>query len=61
MRSSRIWSAELRVLADGRGDLLAEQAGIMAGAWAVQIDTGDTQRSAVALPRTPTHAVAGPR
>jgi hypothetical protein len=33
--------AELRALAAGRGDLLAEQAGIMAGAWTVRVETGD--------------------
>jgi hypothetical protein len=33
--------AELRTLAGGRGDLLAEQAGIMAGAWSARADTGD--------------------
>jgi hypothetical protein len=33
--------AELRVLAAGRGDLLAEQAGIMAGACTVRVETGD--------------------
>jgi hypothetical protein len=33
--------AELRALAGGRGDLLAEEAGIMAGAWSVRVDTGD--------------------
>jgi hypothetical protein len=33
--------AELRALAGGRGDLLAEEAGVMAGAWSVRIDTGD--------------------
>jgi hypothetical protein len=33
--------AELRALAGGRGDLLAEQAGIMAGAWSSRVETGD--------------------
>ena len=33
--------AELRALAGGRGDLLAEEAGVMAGAWSVRVDTGD--------------------
>jgi hypothetical protein len=33
--------AELRALAGGRGDLLAETAGVMAGAWTVRIGTGD--------------------
>ena len=33
--------AELRTLAGGRGDLLAEEAGVMAGAWSVRVDTGD--------------------
>jgi hypothetical protein len=33
--------ADLRALAGGRGDLLAEQAGIMAGAWSARVDTGD--------------------
>ena len=33
--------AELRALANGRGDLLAETAGVMAGAWTVRISTGD--------------------
>jgi 5-hydroxyisourate hydrolase-like protein (transthyretin family) len=32
---------ELRTLAGGRGDLLAETAGVMAGAWSVRIGTGD--------------------
>jgi hypothetical protein len=32
--------AELRELAGGRGDLLAETAGIMAGWWSVRIGTG---------------------
>ena len=33
--------AELRSLAASRGDLFAEQAGIMAGAWSECVDTGD--------------------
>jgi hypothetical protein len=33
--------AELRALAGGRGDLLAETAGVMAGAWTARIGTGD--------------------
>jgi hypothetical protein len=33
--------AELRTLAGGRGDLLAETAGVMAGAWSARVDTGD--------------------
>jgi 5-hydroxyisourate hydrolase-like protein (transthyretin family) len=33
--------AELRTLAGGRGDLLAEEAGLMAGTWSVRVDTGD--------------------
>jgi hypothetical protein len=33
--------AELRELAGGRGDLLAETAGVMVGAWSVRVDTGD--------------------
>ena len=33
--------AELRTLAGGRGDLLAEATGVMAGAWTVRIGTGD--------------------
>jgi hypothetical protein len=33
--------ADLRALAGGRGDLLAETAGVMAGAWTARIDTGD--------------------
>jgi hypothetical protein len=33
--------AELRALAGGRGDLLAEEAGVMAGAWSSRVDTGD--------------------
>jgi hypothetical protein len=33
--------AELRALAGGRGDLLAETAGVMAGAWSVRVETGD--------------------
>jgi 5-hydroxyisourate hydrolase-like protein (transthyretin family) len=33
--------AELRTLAGGRGDLLAEEAGLMAGTWSVWIGTGD--------------------
>jgi hypothetical protein len=33
--------AELRALAGGRGDLLAEEAGLMAGSWSVWIGTGD--------------------
>jgi hypothetical protein len=33
--------AELRALADGRGDLLAEEAGVMVGAWSARVDTGD--------------------
>jgi hypothetical protein len=33
--------AELRALAGGRGDLLAEEAGLMAGVWSVRIGTGD--------------------
>jgi hypothetical protein len=33
--------AELRALAGGRGDLLAETAGVMAGAWTARVDTGD--------------------
>jgi hypothetical protein len=33
--------AELRELAGGRGDLLAEEAGLMAGTWSVWIGTGD--------------------
>jgi hypothetical protein len=33
--------AELRGLAGGRGDLIAETAGVMAGAWTARIDTGD--------------------
>jgi hypothetical protein len=32
---------ELRGLAAGRGDLLAEEAGLMAGTWSVWIGTGD--------------------
>ena len=34
-------AAELRALAGGRGDLLAETAGVMAGAWTARIGTGD--------------------
>ena len=34
-------AAELRGLAAGRGDLLAEEAGLMAGTWSVWIGTGD--------------------
>jgi hypothetical protein len=33
--------AELRALAGGRDDLLAEEAGLMAGTWSVRIGTGD--------------------
>jgi 5-hydroxyisourate hydrolase-like protein (transthyretin family) len=33
--------AELRTLAEGRGDLLAETAGVMAGTWSVRVETGD--------------------
>jgi hypothetical protein len=33
--------AELRELAGDRGDLLAETAGVMVGAWSARIDTGD--------------------
>jgi hypothetical protein len=33
--------AELRALAGGRGDLLAETAGVMVGAWSARVDTGD--------------------
>jgi hypothetical protein len=33
--------AELRALAAGRGDLLAEQAGIAVGAWSVRAGTAD--------------------
>jgi hypothetical protein len=33
--------AELRVLASGRADLLAETAGVMVGAWSARVDTGD--------------------
>jgi hypothetical protein len=33
--------AELRALAGGRSDLLAETAGVMAGWWSVRIDPGD--------------------
>jgi hypothetical protein len=33
--------AELRALAGGRGDLLAETAGVMAAAWTVRIDAED--------------------
>ena len=32
--------AELRALAGGRGDVLAETAGVMAGWWSVRIGTG---------------------
>jgi hypothetical protein len=31
----------LRALAGGRGDLLAETAGVMAGAWSARVETGD--------------------
>jgi hypothetical protein len=33
--------ADLRELAGGRADLLAEEAGLMAGTWSVWIGTGD--------------------
>jgi hypothetical protein len=33
--------AELRALAGGRGDLLAETAGVMAGWWSVRVEGGD--------------------
>jgi hypothetical protein len=33
--------AELRALAGGRGDLLAENAGVMVGAWSARVDSGD--------------------
>jgi hypothetical protein len=33
--------AGLRDLAGGRGDMLAETAGVMAGAWTARVDTGD--------------------
>ena len=32
---------ELRALAGSRGDLLAETAGVMVGAWSARVDTGD--------------------
>jgi hypothetical protein len=40
---------ELRALAEGRGDLLAEQAGIMAGAWSARVETGDYLLAAALL------------
>jgi hypothetical protein len=33
--------AELRTLAGGSGDLLAETAGVMAGAWSARVGAGD--------------------
>ena len=33
--------ADLRALAGGRGDLLAETAGVMAGWWSVRVEGGD--------------------
>ena len=41
--------AELRALAAGRGDLLAEQAGIMVGAWSARVDTRDHLLAAALL------------
>jgi hypothetical protein len=46
--------AELRALACGRGDLLAETAGVMAGAWTVRIGTGDHLLAAGLLVPAPT-------
>ena len=46
--------AELRALAGGRGDLLAETAGVMAGAWTVRIGTGDHLLAAGLLVPAPT-------
>lgn len=40
---------ELRELAGGRGDLLAEQAGIMAGAWSARVESGDHLLAAALL------------
>ena len=33
--------SELREMAGGRGDLLAQEAGLMCGAWSVRLETGD--------------------
>jgi hypothetical protein len=41
--------AELRALAGGRGDLLAETAGVMAGAWTARVETGDYLLAAALL------------
>ena len=42
-------AADLRALAGGRGDLLAETAGIMVGAWSARIDTADHLLAAALL------------
>ena len=41
--------AELRALGNGRSDLLAEQAGVMAGAWTARVETGDYLLAAALL------------
>jgi hypothetical protein len=41
--------AELRTLAGGLGDLLAETAGVMTGAWTARVETGDYLLAAALL------------